>query len=162
METRVAEVRWRRARCVRCTLPASHGGKRSEGRLMLELLGLQACSLPSPTPLSLSNSTRRRFRALRVRMKIEEREQEKRSPPSAVPVRKTMVPTRAPPLQTTRPSTSSVFLHNSIIRFFLFFYVDASCSENMEFLKGPRTPPCTCQRPAAAAAVAASSSPRCR
>lgn len=32
----------------------------------------------------------------------------------------------------------SVFLHNSIIRFF-FFYVDASCSENMEFLKGPRT-----------------------
>lgn len=43
---------------------------------------------------------------------------------------------------------------------FFFFYVDASCSENMEFLKGPRTPPCTCQRSAAAAAVA-SSSPRC-
>lgn len=30
----------------------------------------------------------------------------------------------------------SVFLHNGIIR---VFYVDASCSENMEFLKGPRT-----------------------
>lgn len=109
------------------------------------------------------NSDRRRFRALRVRMIIEEQTKKNnrtllRQP--AIPVSEDDGSDASSPLQTTRPSASSVFLHNSIIR---FFYVDASCSENMEFLKGPRTPPCTCQRsPAvAAAAAAASRSPRC-
>lgn len=141
---------------------ASREGRRKTERLMLELLGLQACSLFFFSP---PNSERRRFRALRVRMITEEQTKKKQnpSPSTCDPGSEDDGSDASSPLQTTRPSASSVFLHNSIIR---FFYVDASCSENMEFLKGPRTPPCTCQRSpavaaAAAAVAAASRSPRC-
>lgn len=148
-------------RCVRCTLPAREGGKRSDS--------CWSCSGFKPVRFffffSPPNSDRRRFRALRVRMIIEQTNKKKQnpSPSTCEPGSEDDGSDASSPLQTTRPSASSVFLHNSIIR---FFYVDASCSENMEFLKGPRTPPCTCQRSpavaaAAAAVAAASRSPRC-
>lgn len=50
-------------------------------------------------------------------------------------------------------STSACFyITASSAFFFLFFYVDASCSENMEFLKGPRSRRAHVAVPAAAAA----------
>lgn len=65
---------------------------------------------------------------------------EKPGPPSAIPVRKTMVPTRAPFCKLCVPRLQACFYITASSAFFSFFfsffYVDASCSENMEFLKG--------------------------
>lgn len=135
-------------RCVRCTLPASEGGKRSEGRLMLELLGSSLFSTP----------IRRRFRALRVHEKKKTKKTKKTNPPSgSVQLRSRFGMARRAKvgreagggfgklLANYGSSSSACFYITASSAF--FFYVDASCSENMEFLKGPRTRPSACHRP---------------
>lgn len=130
------------------TLPASEGGKRSEGRLMLELLGSSLFSTP----------IRCRFRALRVHKKTKQKKTENPNPPSgSVQLRSRFGTARrvkvgrgeggGGELLANYGSSSSACFYITASSAFFFFYVDASCSENMEFLKGPRTRPSACQRP---------------
>ena len=77
------------------------------------------------------NSKLRRSRALRVTKK-----KKKKTLQTTIPVRKTKRGERSVHLAPAKyGSTSACFYITASSA----FYVDASCSENMEFLKGPRT-----------------------